>query len=683
MLNTVHNGYRLTQLITHHSMGGFYQAESVSDSSKKFLLHLIDNKYFLSPSVAAQYQDWFGVLKQLRHESLLTCIDYWTASDYHGVVYEYFEGTCLQRVINDRSIVWDRDQIDNLVGDVLSTLQFVAEEGHSHLQLNPRNLVYNSTTGEIKVHSFFFNTTAWANYVSALPIELLTDEVLGVMTQDSALSEPEELELMNYMSPEQVEGLPLNSRSDIYSAGVLLFRLATQNLPYVNFQSEAEYADRLQALTVADRLAEFEGLPENLIEAIAMATAIEPAQRFISARDFEGKIRQIRNVELSEMTNRVLGQDESVSAIDERTEYSELELEDFRRLIERKLSEARKELTYLQDLITRETNASTADSEDATEREQLDQMASRQITYIDQLEKALFRIENKTYGICRITGKLIEKERLMAVPHATVSQHAKDVKASKDTIQPNDSADVVDGHTPQQEISQSSTSNSKSPLKPILWVLALIVAGYVGYRLIFPDPWSKAPIYHSMVAELALRSDTGVNSPIQQVLEFGQQVRVINIPEIYPWVRVKTFEGVEGFVYKPMLVDPFDYGILSKVFINSRMLRHIDQFYRRKSVVEYYRNSDMWNVDSTLKWKPVVFYKNGDDRYAFQKRRSDYSYFRIRIRNTYNNEEKDVIFVHRLQSTDVWEEVQRVEYNSQENYLEYYISSFLKQFNLD
>jgi hypothetical protein len=209
------------------------------------------------------------------------------------------------------------------------------------------------------------------------------------------------------------------------------------------------------------------------------------------------------------------------------------------------------------------------------------------------------------------------------------------------------------------------------------------VAGYVGYRLIFPDPWSKAPIYHSMVAELALRSDTGVNSPIQQVLEFGQQVRVINIPEIYPWVRVKTFEGVEGFVYKPMLVDPFDYGILSKVFINSRMLRHIDQFYRRKSVVEYYRNSDMWNVDSTLKWKPVVFYKNGDDRYAFQKRRSDYSYFRIRIRNTYNNEEKDVIFVHRLQSTDVWEEVQRVEYNSQENYLEYYISSFLKQFNLD
>jgi RNA polymerase-binding transcription factor DksA len=59
------------------------------------------------------------------------------------------------------------------------------------------------------------------------------------------------------------------------------------------------------------------------------------------------------------------------------------------------------------------------------EREQLSQMASRQITYIDHLEKALIRIENKTYGICRVTGKLIDKARLRVVPHATLSVEAK------------------------------------------------------------------------------------------------------------------------------------------------------------------------------------------------------------------------------------------------------------------
>jgi RNA polymerase-binding transcription factor DksA len=59
------------------------------------------------------------------------------------------------------------------------------------------------------------------------------------------------------------------------------------------------------------------------------------------------------------------------------------------------------------------------------EKEQLSQMASRQITYIDHLEKAIMRIENKTYGICRVSGKLIDKARLLAVPHATLSLEAK------------------------------------------------------------------------------------------------------------------------------------------------------------------------------------------------------------------------------------------------------------------
>ena len=59
------------------------------------------------------------------------------------------------------------------------------------------------------------------------------------------------------------------------------------------------------------------------------------------------------------------------------------------------------------------------------EREQIGQMASRTISYIDNLKKALMRIENKTYGVCRVTGKLIDKARLRAVPHATLSLEAK------------------------------------------------------------------------------------------------------------------------------------------------------------------------------------------------------------------------------------------------------------------
>ena len=114
--------------------------------------------------------------------------------------------------------------------------------------------------------------------------------------------------------------------------------------------------------------------------------------------------------------------------------YSDNDLNEFREIIQKKLDAAKKELAYLQGLITRKDEGGDMDEarymtmEDGSvsmEREQLSQMASRQITFIDHLEKAMMRIENKTYGICRVTGKLIDKARLRAVPHATLSIEAK------------------------------------------------------------------------------------------------------------------------------------------------------------------------------------------------------------------------------------------------------------------
>jgi len=115
--------------------------------------------------------------------------------------------------------------------------------------------------------------------------------------------------------------------------------------------------------------------------------------------------------------------------------YSDEELNEFKELILNRMEAAKKELAYLQGLITRKDEAGTEDTENrymnmedgsgAMEREQLAQLASRQIQFINHLEKALMRIENKTYGICRVTGKLIDKARLRAVPHATLSIEAK------------------------------------------------------------------------------------------------------------------------------------------------------------------------------------------------------------------------------------------------------------------
>lgn len=117
-----------------------------------------------------------------------------------------------------------------------------------------------------------------------------------------------------------------------------------------------------------------------------------------------------------------------------KTKYSDAELNEFRDLIQVKINMAREELQDLAGTLS----ASNSNGDDAAiagktledgsatfEKEQINQLAARQKKFIEQLEAAMMRIDNKTYGICRSTGKLIPKERLRAVPHTTQTMEAK------------------------------------------------------------------------------------------------------------------------------------------------------------------------------------------------------------------------------------------------------------------
>ncbi|WP_205941045.1 TraR/DksA family transcriptional regulator [Albibacterium indicum] len=119
----------------------------------------------------------------------------------------------------------------------------------------------------------------------------------------------------------------------------------------------------------------------------------------------------------------------------EKTRYSDSELKEFKDIITEKIRVAKEELAALTQSLSSPNSNGTDDTagtfktlEDGSatlEKEQINQLAARQKKFIEGLEAALVRIENKTYGICRVTGKLIPKERLRAVPHATLSMEAK------------------------------------------------------------------------------------------------------------------------------------------------------------------------------------------------------------------------------------------------------------------
>lgn len=122
----------------------------------------------------------------------------------------------------------------------------------------------------------------------------------------------------------------------------------------------------------------------------------------------------------------------------DKTRYSDQELGEFKALINDKLKEAKIDLDLLKSSLSHSDDHGTNDTgrsfnmmEDGSEtlsREEMSQLASRQEKFIQNLQNALIRIENKTYGVCRVTGKLIRKERLKLVPHATLSIDAKNAQ---------------------------------------------------------------------------------------------------------------------------------------------------------------------------------------------------------------------------------------------------------------
>ena len=122
----------------------------------------------------------------------------------------------------------------------------------------------------------------------------------------------------------------------------------------------------------------------------------------------------------------------------EKKRYSDEELEEFKQIILSKLELAKRDYQQMMDTLSNKNGNDVDDTMPTYKileegsmtqtREELTTMAVRQQKFIQALQAALVRIENKTYGICRVTGKLIPKERLRAVPHATLSIEAKQAR---------------------------------------------------------------------------------------------------------------------------------------------------------------------------------------------------------------------------------------------------------------
>ena len=166
-----------------------------------------------------------------------------------------------------------------------------------------------------------------------------------------------------------------------------------------------------------------------------IVTNAKPVQKPIIAKKQETKL-VVKTIKKAQIPIKKMSVNPKDATIKDRSKYSDSELLEFKKIILDKLETARKDLEMLTEAFTNTGGNSTDDTsptfkvlEEGSQvlsKEENSQLAARLNKFIQNLEAALVRIENKTYGICRVTGKLIPKERLRSVPHATLSIEAKE-----------------------------------------------------------------------------------------------------------------------------------------------------------------------------------------------------------------------------------------------------------------
>ena len=203
------------------------------------------------------------------------------------------------------------------------------------------------------------------------------------------------------------------------------------------------YADGGELAQIRESLASFgEYLAsQTLAVSVDTATLAEASDDAAEVEWNDGTIR----IKVTKITNKstektMTEQNKKVEETIEKTRYSDEELAEFKEIILDMLAKAKAEYTTLRGTVMRtssndieDTSPSfkTVEDDGANQlsKEEASQLAARQYKFIQNLEAALARIENKTYGICRVTGKLIPKERLRLVPHATLTVEAKEMLA--------------------------------------------------------------------------------------------------------------------------------------------------------------------------------------------------------------------------------------------------------------
>jgi serine/threonine protein kinase len=259
MIGTVIDQFEIKSSLGEGGMGSVYLAKHVS-ISKSAAIKILKPEYIRNIEIVSRFKDEAETMTKFNHENIVRIYNY--GENDHGpyVIMEYFTGTPLDEYLTQKVGLLSEERAIPIMKQILKAYDYVHKKGIVHRDIKPSNLLYDDENELVKVLDF---------------------GIAKDLTKTSSMTKTgTQMGTVFYMSPEQVQGKPVDTRSDIYSLGVTFYQLLTGVNPYSQFSTDYEVYSSIVRDDLPDPRSHYPGISERMVQILMKALAKNPDDRF-------------------------------------------------------------------------------------------------------------------------------------------------------------------------------------------------------------------------------------------------------------------------------------------------------------------------------------------------------------------------------------------------------------------
>lgn len=265
MIGTVIDQFEIKSSLGEGGMGSVYLAKHVS-ISKSAAIKILKPEYIRNEEIVKRFKDEAETMTKFSHENIVRIYNYGENDFGPYVIMEYFTGDPLDEYLTQKVGLLSEERATPIIKQILKAYDYVHKKGIVHRDIKPSNLLYDDENELVKVLDF---------------------GIAKDLTKTSSMTKTgTQMGTVFYMSPEQVQGKPVDTRSDIYSLGVTFYQLLTGVNPYSQFSTDYEVYSSIVRDDLPDPRTHYPGISERMVQILMKALAKNPDDRFQTCNEF-------------------------------------------------------------------------------------------------------------------------------------------------------------------------------------------------------------------------------------------------------------------------------------------------------------------------------------------------------------------------------------------------------------